>query len=72
MCIRDRYQITSAADTEPTPVVEIPDVPLDYRDRYQLLTGNSLRDCPKCGRGHMLRIETFLPGTLPRGPPRHG
>ena len=56
---------------EPTPVVEIPDVPIDYRDHYQLLTGRSLRDCPKCGRGHMLCIETFLPGTLPRGPPRH-
>ena len=56
---------------EPTPVVEIPDVPIDYRDHYQLLTGRSLRDCPKRGRGHMLCIETFLPGTLPRGPPRH-
>ena len=56
---------------EPTPVVEIPDVPIDYRDHYQLLTGRSLRDCPKCGRGHMLCIETFLPCTLPRGPPRH-
>ena len=41
----------------------------DYRDRYQRLTGVSLRDCPHCGRGQMVRIETFLPGTLPRGPP---
>ncbi|MCF8199991.1 MAG: IS91 family transposase [Sulfuritalea sp.] len=58
---------------EPAPVVEVPDVPLDYRDRYQLLTGKSLRDCPKCGHGHMVCIETFLPGTMPRGPPRdHG
>jgi hypothetical protein len=58
---------------EPAPIVEVPDVPLDYRDRYQLLTGKSLRDCPKCGHGHMACIETFLPGTLPRGPPRdHG
>jgi len=58
---------------EPAPVVEVPDVPLDYRDRYQLLTGKSLRDCPKCGQGHMACIETFLPGSLPRGPPRdHG
>ncbi len=55
---------------EPAPVVEVPDVPLDYRDRYQLLTGKSLRDCPKCGHGHMTCIETFLPGSLPRGPPR--
>ena len=41
----------------------------DYRDRYQRLTGVSLRDCPHCGHGQMVRIETFLPGTLPRGPP---
>lgn len=49
-----------------------PMVPLDaedYRDRYQRLTGVSLRDCPHCGHGQMVRIETFLPGTLPRGPP---
>ena len=53
----------------PAPIVDIPDAPLDYRDRYQLLTGKSLRDCPQCGRGHMVCIETFLPGSLPRGPP---
>lgn len=53
----------------PAAVVELPDAPLDYRDRYQRLTGVSLRDCPHCGRGQMARIESFLPGTLPRGPP---
>lgn len=53
----------------PAPVVELPDVSLDYRDRYQRLTGVSLRNCPHCGRGQMVRIESFLPGTLPRGPP---
>ena len=53
----------------PTPVVELPDAELDYRDHYQRLTGVSLRDCPQCGRGQMVRIESFLPGTLPRGPP---
>jgi hypothetical protein len=53
----------------PAPVVEVPDAELDYRDRYQRLTGVSLRDCPHCGRGQMVRIESFLPGTLPRGPP---
>jgi hypothetical protein len=41
----------------------------DYRDRYQRLTGRSLRDCPACGKGHMVCIETFLPGALPRAPP---
>jgi len=48
------------------------EAPLDYQDRYQRLTGVSLRDCPQCGRGQMVCIESFLPGTLPRGPPVHG
>lgn len=52
----------------PAPVVESLDTE-DYRERYQRLTGVSLRDCPQCGRGQMVRIQTFLPGTLPRGPP---
>ena len=46
-----------------------PDEPVDYLDRYQRLTGLSLRDCPQCGQGQMVRIESFLPGALPRGPP---
>jgi hypothetical protein len=41
----------------------------DYRDRYERLTGLSLRDCPQCKRGQMIRIESFEPGTPPRGPP---
>jgi len=53
----------------PAPVIELPDAAQDYRDRYQRLTGVSLRDCPHCGRGQMVRIESFLPGSLPRGPP---
>jgi hypothetical protein len=53
----------------PAPDVELPDLAQDYRDRYQRLTGVSLRDCPHCGRGQMVRIESFLPGALPRGPP---
>ena len=53
----------------PAPIVELPDVDVDYRDRYERLTGVSLRDCPQCGRGHMVLIESFLAGSLPRGPP---
>jgi hypothetical protein len=41
----------------------------DYRDSYQRLTGKSLRDCPVCGKGHMVRIEGGAPGILPRAPP---
>ena len=42
---------------------------LDYRDRYQRLTGLLLRDCPHCGKGQMVRIESFLAGARSRGPP---
>ena len=59
----------------PAPVVDLPNKPLDYRDRNEQLTGRSLRDCPQCGHGHMVCVEIFLPGTLwppatqSRGPP---
>ena len=32
---------------------------LDYRDRYEQLTGISLRNCPVCRHGHMLVVEVF-------------
>ncbi len=53
----------------PAPVVDLSNEPLDYRDHYERLTGRSLRDCPQCGHGHMVCVETFLPGNLARGPP---
>ncbi len=28
----------------------------DYRDRYEKLTGRSLRECPVCHRGHMIPV----------------
>lgn len=37
----------------------------DYRDRFERLTGRSLRDCPACGSGQMLLAERFQPGTAP-------
>jgi len=53
----------------PTPAVEEPtNEGEDYRDRYQRLTGISLRDCPAC-HGQMVRLDTFLPNALVRGPP---
>jgi hypothetical protein len=51
------------------PADPIPDPMEDYRDRYQRLTGRSLRDCPVCRNGHMVCIEIFLSGALPRAPP---
>lgn len=32
-------------------------VPDDYRDRYEALTGRSLRACPLCQNGRMLVVE---------------
>jgi hypothetical protein len=54
----------------PVPAANLTDTALDYRDRYEILTGKSLRVCPHCGHGHMVSIETFLPGAMSRGPPR--
>lgn len=39
---------------------------LDYRDRYERLTGRSLRRCPVCAGGAWVCIETFPAGTFPR------
>jgi len=53
----------------PAPAPAPADEPADYHDRYQRLTGVSLWECPHCGRGRMIGIETLRPTTLPRGPP---
>jgi hypothetical protein len=43
-------------------------LPADYRDRYEVLTGRSLRECPHCHAGFMVvinciaRPEVCLPG----------
>jgi hypothetical protein len=39
----------------------IPATPEDYRDRYERLTGHSLRECPICHGGRMITIQV-LPG----------
>jgi hypothetical protein len=33
----------------------------DYLDRYEELTGSSLRECPVCHQGRMVRIAVLLP-----------
>ncbi|MEO7774565.1 MAG: IS91 family transposase [Steroidobacteraceae bacterium] len=43
--------------------------PEDYRDRYQRLTGASLRDCPACCKGQMISFEPLEPTARTRGPP---
>jgi hypothetical protein len=37
----------------------------DYTDRYQQLTGRSLRQCPLCRQGQMMTVEVLTP--LPKG-----
>ena len=39
------------------PSLDESDTPRDYRDRYEALTGISLRQCPNCHTGRMLIIE---------------
>ncbi len=47
----------------PAPPNEPPPSP-DYRDRYESLTGISLRTCPACHDGHMIVVE-HLPRARP-------
>ena len=37
----------------------------DYRDRYEELTGKSLKTCPVCQKGQMVIIEVFHAGGIP-------
>ena len=53
----------------PTPAAGESSDKEDYRDRYERLTGKSLRDCPLCGKGHMVCVETFPIGSLPGAQP---
>ena len=46
--------------TAPTKGSSDTATPEDYRDRYERLTGRSLRECPVCHRGHMIPV-TNLP-----------
>lgn len=54
----------------PTPAGDKVPEKLDYRDRFEQLTGRSLRDCPLCRQGHMVCVETFPAGSFPHGAPR--
>ena len=39
----------------------------DHRDRYEVLTGRSLRECPQCRQGQMVIVE-LLPRSASRVP----
>jgi hypothetical protein len=49
---RCRQLLGRASSDEPTRCEQS----TDYRDRYEKLTGTSLRNCPVCHRGHMIVI----------------
>ena len=48
-----------AMPAPPAPVDKT-EAPEDYRDRYEALTGSSLRICPRCQDGQMLVIEHLV------------
>ena len=41
----------------PPPAAEAGPVATDYRDRYEVLTGRSLRRCPRCHDGNMQAVD---------------
>ncbi|MGC5845226.1 IS91 family transposase [Mesorhizobium abyssinicae] len=43
----------------PAPEPSVEPIERDYRDRYEDLTGHSLRQCPACHQGQMIVIEVF-------------
>ena len=51
---RCRQLLGMASADQTTPAIE---PAKDYRERYQQLTGISLRLCPVCRQGRMIRIE---------------
>ena len=53
-------------DMPPDPPPDEP--PVDYRDRYEALTGRSLRRCPLCRAGTMAAAGTLEPGGEPPPP----
>jgi len=46
------------------PAAPAADPPADYRDRYQALTGRSLRVCPHCHRGLMVVVGCIAKPTV--------
>jgi hypothetical protein len=51
-----RQLLGMAASSESSSVTATPE---DYRDRYERLTGHSLRECPICHRGRMITVQVL-------------
>jgi hypothetical protein len=76
-CLGNRFRASKLALCRqllgvPSPVLPPPTSRRDYRDVYEQLTGISLRACPLCQHGHMVRVGTLPPAgrALPRRGPR--
>jgi len=66
---RCRQLLGTTAATAP-PITGETRPPSDYRDRYESLTGVSLRRCPLCADGHMIVTRSWLRGcACPAAPP---
>lgn len=70
----NRYRETKLALCRRLLNAPQPDTPAsnrnpDYRELYEKLTGNSLSNCPACGHGHMVCVETLAPASYRRAPP---
>ena len=57
---RCRRLLGMQAALEP-PAASSVEADKDYLDRYEDLTGASLRQCPQCQSGRMVRVQTLLP-----------
>lgn len=58
-------ELIATAHGVPAPRPMLKQEDLNYRDRYERLTGRSLIVCPACGQGHMQAVETFRRGAPP-------
>jgi hypothetical protein len=58
---RCRQLLGTTAASAP-PIIDETKPPADYRDRYESLTGVSLRTCPVCAEGHMIVTVSWLRG----------
>jgi hypothetical protein len=52
-----------------SPSADLLPRPADYRDFYQALTQQSLRICPQCGIGAMIRVQILPAYRWPSAPP---
>jgi hypothetical protein len=60
-----RCRVLLGMATQPSSLGEPSD---DYRDRYEALTGASLKECPACHHGHMIVVDVVPKSPTPNRP----